>query len=62
VLAHLHPIEPPYRDDSGYEIVDFCRHPGIGVELFRTQTRAVSARERCPFFVRGSTSATEDGG
>jgi hypothetical protein len=57
--AYLHPTEPPYRDDSGYEIVGFCRHPRIGMELFRAQTRAVSARERCPFFALGSTTGTE---
>jgi len=40
-----------YVDDSGYEILGFCRHPRIAMELFRPQ-RLASDSERCPLFAR----------
>ncbi len=49
--AYLHAIEPPYTDDSGYEIVGFCRHPRIAMELFQPQDLDSPASERCPLFV-----------
>jgi hypothetical protein len=44
--------EPSFTDDSGYEIVGFCRHPRIGMELFKPQKRDLSKSERCPVFVQ----------
>jgi len=44
--------EPSFTDDSGYEIVGFCRHPRIGMELFQPQKRDLSKSERCPVFVQ----------
>ena len=41
-----------FVDDSGYEIVGFCRHPRIGMELFQPQKLDLSNSERCPLFVR----------
>jgi len=29
--------QAPFTDDSGYEILGFCRQPRIGMELFRPQ-------------------------
>lgn len=49
----------PYIDDSGYEILGFCRHPRIGMELFRTQRRDLSS-DRCPLFVRQAASRRDD--
>ncbi len=43
--------EPPFVDDSGYEILGFCRHPRVAMELFRPQRLHASACERCPLFV-----------
>jgi hypothetical protein len=40
-----------FVDDSGYEVVGFCRHPGIAMELFRPRRTDLLA-ERCPLFVR----------
>jgi hypothetical protein len=42
---------PAFVDDSGYEILGFCRHPRIAMELFRRQREAGSAGDRCPLFV-----------
>jgi hypothetical protein len=49
--AYLH-VATPYVDDSGYEILGFCRHPRIGMELFQPQKLQPSQSERCPMFVR----------
>ncbi|MGH2872446.1 MAG: hypothetical protein ACRDL5_08285 [Solirubrobacteraceae bacterium] len=43
----------PFTEDSGYEVVGFCRHPRIAMELFRSRLEP-SASERCPGFVRGA--------
>jgi hypothetical protein len=50
---------PPFTDDSGYEILGFCRHPRIGMELFRPKKLGISTGERCPLFVRQITSARD---
>ena len=42
---------PPYMDDSGYQILGFCRHPRIAMELFRPQTLEPSDADRCPLFI-----------
>lgn len=52
---------PPFVDDSGYEIVGFCRHPRIGMELFRPQ-RADPSSELCPLFIRRGTRQSPDAG
>ena len=36
----------------GYEILGFCRHPRIGMELFRPQKLDLSRADPCPLFVR----------
>ncbi len=43
-------LEPPVRDDAGYEIVGLCRHPRIATELFVLQDRDPSGLEPCPCF------------
>ena len=43
--------EPSLTDDSGYEIVGFCLHPRIAMELFRPQKLDLTKSERCPVFV-----------
>jgi len=50
--AYLHDASPAFVDDSGYEIVGFCRHPRIAMELFRPQAVQVPTSELCPLFVR----------
>jgi hypothetical protein len=45
--AYLQEYQPSV-DDSGYEIVSFCRHPRIAMELFRPQQRESIERDRCP--------------
>lgn len=42
---------PAFVDDSGYEILGFCSHPKIAMELFRAQKLDLSCDE-CPLFVR----------
>ena len=43
---------PAFIDDSGYEILGFCLHPRIAMELFRPQKLDLTTAERCPLFVR----------
>ena len=43
-------LEPPARDDAGYEIVGLCRHPQLAMELFVLQERDPSELEPCPCF------------
>ncbi len=40
----------PFVDDSGYEILGFCRHPRIAMELFAPQRLHASEQDRCPLF------------
>ena len=47
--AYLHAPGPSYTDDSGYEVVGFCRHPRIAMPLFRP--RKPRQTEQCPLFV-----------
>jgi hypothetical protein len=54
--SYIHQPEPPWVDDSGYEIVGFCRHPRIAMELFRAQRRDLNEAERCRLFVRAAIS------
>jgi hypothetical protein len=42
--------EPAFIDDSGYEILGFCRHPRVAMELFRPQQRKSSDADCCPLF------------
>jgi hypothetical protein len=49
---YFQPEQAPFTDDSGYEILGFCRHPRIGMELFQPQKLDLSNSERCPLFVR----------
>jgi hypothetical protein len=48
--TYLQAIEP-FIDDSGYEIVGFCRHPRIAMELFRARERRLSEGRQCPLFI-----------
>ena len=52
---YVQACEPPFVDDSGYEIVAWCRHPRIGIELFRSRKPSASESERCPLFVVGTS-------
>jgi hypothetical protein len=49
--AYFQPSSPPFVDDSGYEILGFCRHPRIAMELFEPQKRTKSDAEPCRLFV-----------
>ncbi|MGB0091102.1 MAG: hypothetical protein WBP81_00965 [Solirubrobacteraceae bacterium] len=49
--TYFHEASPAFVDDSGYEILGFCRHPRIGMELFRPQRLEPPESERCPLFV-----------
>jgi hypothetical protein len=49
--AYLHAPAPPHTDDDGYEVVGFCRHPRIAMDLFRAQKRRPPRIETCPLFV-----------
>jgi len=44
-------MSPAHVDDSGYEVVGFCRHPRIAMPLFRTQKLDLSNSRDCPLFV-----------
>jgi hypothetical protein len=45
---------PVFVDDSGYEIVGFCRHPRIAMELFLPQQRRPAEADRCRLFLHSS--------
>lgn len=47
---YLERLEPPARDDAGYELVGLCRHPQLATELFLLQERDASELEPCPCF------------
>ena len=55
--VYVHKLTP-FTDDSGYEILGFCRHPRIAMELFRAQRREPSGSERCPLFVPQGLNAS----
>jgi hypothetical protein len=59
--AYLHAAEPPYTDDSGYEIIGYCRHPRIAMELFQPQKLDPSALGRCRLFVPRNRQSRESG-
>ena len=43
-------LDPPALDDSGYEVVGFCRHPRIAMDLFVFKQRDPEVMEPCPCF------------
>jgi hypothetical protein len=49
---YFQPEQAPFTDDSGYEILGFCRHPRIGMELFLPQKLDLSRADPCRLFVR----------
>lgn len=53
--VYIHTLSP-FRDDSGYEIRGFCRHPRIAMELFTTQ-RELSDAEPCRLFAPETTTS-----
>lgn len=57
---YLQGFRPTFVDDSGYEILGFCRHPRISMELFRYQKHPASDAERCPLFVAQEARDTRD--
>jgi len=61
--AYFHPLESEFVDDSGYEILGFCAHPRIAMELFRPHEHRLNEGEGCPTFVRraGVPSGSGDG-
>lgn len=48
---YLERFEPPELDDSGYELVGFCRNPRIAMELFVSKRPGADAVGSCPRFV-----------
>jgi hypothetical protein len=55
---YLKAFVPAFRDDTGYEIRGFCRHPRIAMELFVPQQRRLE-QGPCALFV--GRSRTIDG-
>jgi hypothetical protein len=47
---YLQAFDPPIEDDDGYEVLGFCRHPRIGMELFQLQRHAHEDEPGCPCF------------
>jgi hypothetical protein len=47
---YLQAFDPPIEDDDGYEVVGFCRHPRIGIELFELKRRDGQDQPKCPCF------------
>jgi hypothetical protein len=54
--------QPPFTDDSGYEILGFCRHPRIGMELFQAKKLDLTKAERCRLFIRQVRTENTDRG
>ena len=48
---YVQEVKPTFVDDSGYEIVGFCRHPRIAMELFHPVRREPCESDRCPLFI-----------
>lgn len=59
---YVEAASPAFIDDSGYEILGFCLHPRIAMELFRSKKLDLSRAERCPLFVRQVPQAREGSG
>lgn len=57
---YLEAASPPFVDDAGYEIVGFCRHPRIGMELFHPKMLNLSDADRCPLFLRRLPRRTDN--
>jgi hypothetical protein len=53
---YLERFEPPEPDDSGYELVGFCRNPRIAMELFVSQRPPSEGIGTCPRFVAADSS------
>jgi hypothetical protein len=49
---YFHAEDPAFIDDSGYEVLGFCRHPRVAMELFRPQQRRTADADLCPLFIR----------
>ena len=47
---YFQPFEPPVEEEDGYQVLGFCRHPRIGMELFELKSRDQAAQPRCPCF------------
>jgi hypothetical protein len=45
-------FDPPVQEDDGYDVVGFCRHPRIGMELFELKARGRGNEPKCPCFVQ----------
>jgi hypothetical protein len=43
-------FDPPIPEDDGYEVLGFCRHPRIGMELFELKTRPRRDDAACPCY------------
>jgi hypothetical protein len=54
--CYLDSFEPPELDDSGYELVGFCRNPRIAMELFVSQRPPSEGLGTCPRFVAADSS------
>lgn len=49
-------FDPPIPEDDGYEVLGFCRHPRIGMELFELRTRARRDHPACPCYFPAAAS------
>jgi len=47
---YFEPLEPPGYDEAGYEVVGFCLHPRIGMDLFLFKLRDQDSVDSCPCF------------
>lgn len=56
---YVQELSPSFVDDSGYEIVGFCRHPRIAMELFRPQRPRSETSDSCPLFAPIPTSTAD---
>jgi hypothetical protein len=43
-------LDAPAFDDAGYEVVGFCRHPRIAMDLFLFKERDPETMDPCPCF------------
>ena len=49
-------FDPPIPEDDGYEVLGFCRHPRIGMELFELKTGARRHQPPCPCYFPAAAS------